>query len=392
MTNPDREELVKLAAELGAMSMRLSYEQDRMTVISACELLRRLASSDSGEVSRIVEAAQDIVALWDSPKIQGLPRAERNSAIEDSRAALIDAVHELARSSVGSEQGSSNSKVAGSNPAAPANNVPVAKLVEAPDLNSGRVVGSNPTGDTIHATEAHQVEQLFCKQSVAGSNPARGTNIIPVEQALEPVAWRWRGYNSTGPFTYSDTEPERHSDYPTEPLYTAPPADAGMREAYSALCLPRESQASDNLEGALYDIERLSAQGKPTDDICIRTLKRVLKQIVRAEDALTAPGATTKSDGGAKAGSSPILASKEDQRSDTHGMMPVGDNAANIGSTGVGPSDSSSTRSEVTIESVAYQIRLALVEHYPAMNAVIRESVGDAAARALLNQFEIRRK
>lgn len=30
--------------------------------------------------------------------------------------------------------------------------------------------------------------------------------------------------------------------------------------------------------------------------------------------------ATTKSDGGAKAGSSPILASKEEQRPDTHGF------------------------------------------------------------------------
>ena len=102
-----------LIAEKNSLIHRVGELEDEL------DSLRRLASSDGG-VSRIVEAARDIVALWNSPKIQGLPRAERNSAIEDSRAALIDAVHELARSSVGSEQGSSNSKVAGSNPAAPA--------------------------------------------------------------------------------------------------------------------------------------------------------------------------------------------------------------------------------------------------------------------------------
>lgn len=128
----------------------------------------------------------------------------------------------------------------------------------------------------------------------------------------EPVAWQWRcciGGN-WGAWLELDQPVEqfrsgrwafnlKNGTAELRALYTAPPADAGMREAYSALCLPRESQASDNLEGALYDIERLTAQGKPTDEICIRTLKRVLKQIVRAERALTAPGATTKSDGAA---------------------------------------------------------------------------------------------
>ena len=88
----------------------------------------------------------------------------------------------------------------------------------------------------------------------------------------------------------------------------------------------------------------------------------------------------TKSDGGAKAGSSPILASKEDQRSDTHGMMPVGDNAANIGSTGVGPSDSSSTHSEVTVDELVEWCKRN--QFFPSWDK----------ARALLDQFEIRRK
>lgn len=228
MTNPDREELVKLADTITCHVAALANEPLRMPlttwnvvsndILAAAESLRRLASSEGG-VSRIVEAARDIVALWNSPKIQGLPRAERNSAIEDSRAALIDAVHELARSSVGSEQGSSNSKVEGSNPSAPAkshvaqlveppahnrkdagsspavstDSVLVAELVQATDLNSGDYAGSNPAGDTKYATEAHQAEQLFCKQSVAGSNPARGTthptpaSDVALREALEEL-------------------------------------------------------------------------------------------------------------------------------------------------------------------------------------------------------------
>jgi hypothetical protein len=40
----------------------------------------------------IIEAASDIVALWQSPNIQVLPRAERNAAIEETRNRLIEAV------------------------------------------------------------------------------------------------------------------------------------------------------------------------------------------------------------------------------------------------------------------------------------------------------------
>lgn len=307
MTNPDREELFtpdELAVRLDEWANCLDKSQWDLRSDMRCAAihLRRLASSYGGEVSRIVEAAQDIVALWDSPKIQGLPRAERNSAIEDSRAALIDAVHELARSSVGSEQGSSNSKVAGSNPAAPANN----------------------------ATEAHQVEQLFCKQSVAGSNPARGTN-------------------------------------------TTPPADAGMREAFVRVLA--------SLAAAISILERTPKAKKAvaSDKMFDTMLDDYRKALEAGRKALTAPGATTKSDGGAKAGSSPILASKEDQRSDTHGMMPVGDNAANIGSTGVGPSDPSSTRSDVTVDDLVDVM----------IDAGLLFDDEHEAARALLDTYKI---
>lgn len=42
--------------------------------------------------AEIVELARDLVALWQSPNIQALPRADRNAAIEDTRKRLIDAV------------------------------------------------------------------------------------------------------------------------------------------------------------------------------------------------------------------------------------------------------------------------------------------------------------
>ncbi len=179
----------------------------------------RLAAHAGEQEQAIVDLAKNLVALWESQKIKGLTRSERNSAIEETRNAMIEAVNELARSSVGSEQGSSNSKVEGSNPSAPAkshvaqlveppahnrkdagsspavstDSVLVAELVQATDLNSGDYAGSNPAGDTKYATEAHQAEQLFCKQSVAGSNPARGTthptpaSDVALREALEEL-------------------------------------------------------------------------------------------------------------------------------------------------------------------------------------------------------------
>ena len=119
------------------------------------------------------------------------------------------------------------------------------------------------------------------------------------------------------------------------------------------------------------------------------------------ENVLGQLGATTKSDGGAKAGSSPILASKEEQRPDTHGMMPVGDNAANVGCTGVGPSDPSSTRSGVTVEikHLISSARAFLAHFNPCDLAEDKsqqwqslEHQCNRVERALLDQFEIRRR
>jgi len=52
-----------------------------------------------------------------------------------------------------------------------------------------------------------------------------------------------------------------------------------------------------------------------------------------------AHGGGTESDGGGKVGSSPALASEGQQRVHEHGVMPVGDTAANMDSIGAGPSD-----------------------------------------------------
>ena len=40
----------------------------------------------------VIGAAEDLVALWVSPCIRQLPRAERNAAIEECRRRLIDVV------------------------------------------------------------------------------------------------------------------------------------------------------------------------------------------------------------------------------------------------------------------------------------------------------------
>lgn len=52
---------------------------------------------EPGETSDIVDAACDLVVLWENQKIAGLPRAERNAAIEVTRQRLIDAVRATER-------------------------------------------------------------------------------------------------------------------------------------------------------------------------------------------------------------------------------------------------------------------------------------------------------
>lgn len=50
--------------------------------------------------AEVIEIARDLVALWKSPNIQALPRADRNAAIEETRNRLIKAVEALATSAM----------------------------------------------------------------------------------------------------------------------------------------------------------------------------------------------------------------------------------------------------------------------------------------------------
>ena len=42
----------------------------------------------------VADVAAELVALWENQNIRGLPRAERNAAIDGTREKLIKAVHE----------------------------------------------------------------------------------------------------------------------------------------------------------------------------------------------------------------------------------------------------------------------------------------------------------
>lgn len=45
--------------------------------------------------AEVVDAAEALVALWKAQKIAGVSRSERNSAIDETRARLIEAVDAL---------------------------------------------------------------------------------------------------------------------------------------------------------------------------------------------------------------------------------------------------------------------------------------------------------
>lgn len=64
-------------------------------------------------MSEIEEIARDLVALWESPVIQGLSRADRNAAIEDTRNRLIKACATVAQPA---EQRLCKATVGGSSP------------------------------------------------------------------------------------------------------------------------------------------------------------------------------------------------------------------------------------------------------------------------------------
>jgi hypothetical protein len=69
------------------------------------------------ELETVYEIAQNLVALWESPIIKELPRSERNAAIEETRAALIEAVNHYATVARTAERPICNGRDAGSIPA-----------------------------------------------------------------------------------------------------------------------------------------------------------------------------------------------------------------------------------------------------------------------------------
>lgn len=200
----------------------------------------------------------------------------------------------------------------------------------------------------------------------------------------EPVAWQWRYRTQTGRFgTWEDgrardwVKASRGFVYEERPLYTAPPADAGMREALQKLV-----DAWDALPPGRYPDATIAKWMNDT----------VWPAIEVGMKALTAPGATTKSDGGdcfwpqcsdrkrcTEYGSCVALAQRK--------AIAAGDLPSR-------PSDPSSTRSEVTVEELAKLACVATLKEQANRELFVSPPfwVYDAIARALLDQFEIRRK
>jgi hypothetical protein len=57
-------------------------------------------------------------------------------------------------------------------------------------------------------------------------------------------------------------------------------------EIREALFAPVTAHARYNLEGCLRDIEKFRDLGIPTDQVCIHTIERVIKQLAKAERVL----------------------------------------------------------------------------------------------------------
>lgn len=110
----------------------------------------------------------------------------------------------------------------------------------------------------------------------------------------EPVAWRWQE-EGWGDYWIYNPEPgwlAEQNNIVKQPLYTAPPADAGMREAFVRVLA--------SLAAAISILERTPKAKKAvaSDKMFDTMLDDYRKALEAGRTALTAPGATTKSDGG----------------------------------------------------------------------------------------------
>ena len=109
----------------------------------------------------------------------------------------------------------------------------------------------------------------------------------------EPVAWRWQE-ESWGDYWIYNPEPgwlAEQNNIVKQPLYTAPPADAGMREAFVRVLA--------SLAAAISILERTpkAKRAVASDKMFDQMLDDYRKALEAGRSALTAPDATTKSDG-----------------------------------------------------------------------------------------------
>ena len=120
-------------------------------------------------------------------------------------------------------------------------------------------------------------------------SPSRNTAPIDASERLDDTDLTGVLFGFTN-FIMNDRVHSYNAGYDAGFVAGRAPAVAADREAiasaHAALFEPEESDAIDNLEGALIDIKRLSAAGKPTDAVCIRTLERIQEQLVKAHAAL----------------------------------------------------------------------------------------------------------
>lgn len=218
-----------------------------------------------------------------------------------------------------------------------------------------------PTTSTDAAKAAAQADYEFRIRSALVEVPA-------VKGEPEPVAWQRRAQFPSAPGAAPQWEPcsrdeatghfERQSGYEYRALYTAQPADAGMREALADLLayIERNECTHESISrgGSIWTICDDCGRKWADDRGGFKPYVEPA-EITAARAALTAPGATTKSDGGDQ----PLCVGLDWQLSDNAkarlaeidaAIVRPGDPRLNqiIG----GPSDPSSTRSDVTWQSI----------------------------------------